>query len=207
MVRTRWMWLAVGVLMGLAVLASDACAAEGTCGGTEKAKQKVELPAAAAEAVKAAFPKAKIEKVKTEDEDGIMVYEVELEEGKTETEVTVSADGLLLEIETEVEMKDVPKAAADVIAKAADGATIKEIEKEEIRAEVKKENGTPRIVKLEKAKVVFSAELVKGDQKGEIEVAADGKVVEELKWKAKGADKPDDDEDDDDDDDNGGATK
>jgi len=39
-------------------------------------------------------------------------------------------------------------------------------------------------VKLDAVKVAYAAEIKKGDQKGEIKVAADGTVVEELKWTA-----------------------
>jgi len=100
-----------------------------------------------------------------------------------------------LSVESKVELKDVPDAAAKVISQAAQKAEIKKIEREEIRAEViKDDKGNAQLVKLEEPKTVFEAELIKGDQRGEIEVAADGTVIEALKWKAKGEKKEDDDD-------------
>jgi hypothetical protein len=98
-----------------------------------------------------------------------------------------AAQGYCLDIATIVEMKDIPKAAAEVIQKAAEGARIKELEKSEIRAEIKKEGEKGKLIKLDNPRYVYEAELLKGDRTGEIEVTADGKVIEELKWKVKGA--------------------
>jgi uncharacterized membrane protein YkoI len=195
MIRTRWLLMGMAVialaLMGAATLPAD----EGC--KKEEAKAKVELPEAAAKAIKDAFPLATIAKVKAEDEDGMKMFEVELKQDKAEIEVTVAPDGTIVEIETEVALKDVPEAARAAISKAADGAQIKEIAKEEIRAEVRKDDkGVATHVKLGTPKIAFKAELVKGDQKGEIEVAADGTVVEPLKWKVKGQDDDDDNDDD-----------
>jgi uncharacterized membrane protein YkoI len=186
------MWVGCAVVMGLALAVSAAYAADEAkpeVKAKPEAKAKVELPEAAAKALKDAFPKATVDDVKMEKEEGVTVYEVELEEGKAEMEVEVAADGTILEVETDIEMKDVPEAAAKAIQAAAEGAKIKEVSKEEVRAEIKKEGETAKIVKLEKAKTLYGAEIVKGDQKGEIEVAADGTVVEPLKWKEKGKEK------------------
>jgi hypothetical protein len=196
MIRTRWLLVGVAVMV-LALLGAATLSADEGC---RKEKAKVELPEAAAKAIKAAFPDATIDEVEIDNEDGMKLFEVELKQGKAEIEVSVAPDGTIVEIETEVALKDVPAAAAAVISKAAEGAQIKEIAKEETRAEVKKDaNGVTTLVKLEKPKIAFEAELVKGDHKGEIEVAADGTVVEPLKWKAKGQDDDDNDDDDDDD--------
>jgi len=148
----------------------------------EGGKAKVELPPAAAEAVAKAFPNMKIEKVKAEEENGVTLFEVELEADKTEVEVEVSADGIIVAVETEIAMKDVPEAAAKVILAAAEGGKVEEVKKEEIRAEVKDK----KLVKLDAAKVVYEAEIEKGDQEGEIAVDASGAIVEPLKWKDKG---------------------
>lgn len=196
MIRTRWLLMGAAVMV-LALLGAATLSADEGC---KKEKAKVELPEAAAKAIKAAFPDATIDEVEIDNEDGMKLFEVELKQGKAEIEVSVAPDGTIVEIETEVALKDVPAAAAAVISKAAEGAQIKEIAKEETRAEVKKnDNGVAKLVKLETPKIAYEAELVKGDQKGEIEVAADGTVVEPLKWKAKGQDDDDNDDDDDDD--------
>ena len=177
------------LFLGVAGCTGENEGAEGKAKGKEEAK--VELPSVAADAVKAAFPKAKIEEVKVEQEEGLTLYEVELEqveaETKTEMEVEVAPDGTLVEIETEIAQKDAPPAVVEAFRAADPDAKIEEVKKIEIRAEIKKaEADKPaQLVKLDKAKIVYEAELKKDDKEGEITVAADGKVVEPLKWEEK----------------------
>jgi len=177
--------LAANLLLAGAVRAAEEVAAGGKAEGKEEAK--VELPAAATEAIKAAFPNAKVEEVEMEEEEGVTLYEVELEQGEVEMEVEVAADGTLVEIETEIAQKNVPEAVLQAIQAAAADSKIEEVEKVEIRAEIKKaEAGKPaQLVKLETAKVVYEAELKKDGKEGEITVASDGKVVEPLEWEEK----------------------
>ena len=152
--------------------------------GTEPEKEaEVELPDAVAKTVKANFPDAQIDKVEVGEEAGITLYDIEFKADQGEIEVTL--DGTVLDIATIITMEDLPKAAAEVIRKAAEGATIKRVEKSEVRAEIKEEGDKGKIVKLDSPRYVYEAELVKGDQTGEIEVDADGKVIEALKWDAK----------------------
>jgi len=181
MIRNRWMWLAVIAILGVAIATAGVYAKEeGKQEGKGEVKAKVELSEAAAAALKAAFPNATIDEAKAEDEHGVKIFAVELKTGKDECDVEVTVDGIILSVATEVELKDVPEAVAKAIKAAAEGATIKEINKEEVRAEIKDK----AVVKLNALKIVYEAELVKGEQKGEIEVAADGTVIEPLKWKA-----------------------
>jgi uncharacterized membrane protein YkoI len=186
MTRTRWMMLGVTVLAALTLTVAMGWAK----GEGGKAKVKVELPPAVAEAVAKAFPTMKIEKVKAEEENGVRLFEVELEEGKTEVEVEVSAGGLIVSVETEIALKDVPEAAAAAILAAAEGGKVEEVKKEEIMAEAK----DGQIAPLTAAKVVYEAEIEKGTQEGEIAVDASGAIVEPLKWKDKGKEGKDEDE-------------
>ena len=183
MSRTRWMPVGVMLLVTLALAASAGCAKEeGARGGKAgEAKAKVDLPEAVAKAIHAAFPKATVDEAKAEDEGGVKVFDVELKQDKTEMDVEVTADGTILAVETNIEMKDVPEAAAKVLQKAAEGATVHEVKKEEVWREIK----DAKIVKLDDVKVAYEAEIKKGDQKGEIKVAANGTIVEALKWKGK----------------------
>jgi len=178
------------LLLTLSLAASSVCAKEeGASGGKAgEAKAKVDLPEAAAKALQAAFPKATVDEAKAEDEGGVKVFDVELKQDKAEMDVEVTADGAILAVETDIEMKDVPKAAAKVLQKAAEGATVHKVRKEEVRAEIK----DAKVVKLDAVKVAYEVDIKKGDQKGEIQVAADGAVVEALKWK--GEDKEEKDE-------------
>lgn len=147
-------------------------------------EEKVELPAAVAKAVKDNVPNAEIDTVTVEKEAGIVLYDIEFKAGKGEIEV--AEDGSVMDVATIIEMKDVPKPAAEAIQIAAAGATIKQLEKSEVRAEIKKEGEKGTIVKLAIPKYVYEAEVIKGTQTGEIQVAPDGKIVEALKWAAKG---------------------
>jgi len=131
------------------------------------------LSSAAVDSLKAAFPKAEIGEAEAEKEDGLDLFEAELTLDGKEIEVLVSPDGVIVEVETEVAMKDLPKAVADAIAKAAAGAKVEEIEREETRAVVR----DGKLVKLAQPKITYEAEFVKGDKEVEVEVAADGTVL------------------------------
>jgi hypothetical protein len=144
------------------------------------AEAKVVLPEAVAKAVKDNCPKAVIEKTDLEEGGGVKLYDIEFKDGMGEIEV--AEDGTVMDVSTVIEMKDVPEAAAEAIRKAAKGASIKQIEKSEVRGELKREGEKVRIVKLDKSMFLYEAELVKGDQRGEIQVAPDGKIVEAVKW-------------------------
>jgi len=183
MKHANWILLGFVVALALALTVSTVSAKQESKEQAKKAK--VELPAAVAKAVKDNFPNAEIDMAEKEEEAGITLYDIEFKAAKGEIEV--AQDGTVMDIATIVEMKDVPKAAAEAIQKAAEGATIKQLEKSEVRAEIKKEGEKGRIVKLDSPRYVYEAELVKGNQRGEIQVAADGKVIEALKWSTKGA--------------------
>lgn len=169
------------VILALALMVWTGCAKQE---GTEPEKEaEMELPDAVAKAVKANFPDAQIDKVEVGEEAGITLYDIEFKADKGEIEVTL--DGTVLDVATIITMEDLPKAAAEAIRKASEGATIKRIEKSEVRAEIKEEGDKGKIIKLESPRYVYEAELVKGDQTGEIGVDADGKVIEALKWDTK----------------------
>jgi len=179
----NWTLLIFVAALALALTASLGWAIEQ--GKSEGKDAKVKLPAAVAKAIKDNRPDAEIDKIEVEKEAGIALYDIEFKTGKGEIEV--AEDGTVMDIATIIEMKDIPKAAADVIQKAAQGAKIKQLEKSEVRAEIQKEGEKGKIVKLASPKYVYEAELVKGKQTGEIQVAPDGKIVEALKWGSEGS--------------------
>jgi hypothetical protein len=182
MKRANWILLGFVAALVLALTVSTGLANQE---GKEQAKKaKVELPAAVLKAIKDNVPNAEIEMAEVEQEAALTLYDIEFKAGKGEIEV--AEDGTVIDVATIVAMKDIPKAAAEAIQKAAEGATIKRLEKSEVRAEIKKEGEKGKIVKLDSPKYVYEAEVVKGNQRGEMEVAADGKVIEALKWSTKG---------------------
>jgi uncharacterized membrane protein YkoI len=157
-------------------------AASTALGQSETSKQ---LPAAVAKVVRDNKPGAEIDKMTIEKEAGVTLYDFEFKAGKGEMDV--AEDGTVLDIATIVEMREVDKAASEVILKAAEGARIMQLSKSEVRAEIKKEGQQGKVVKLAAPRYVYEAELQKGNQVGEIEVDPDGKVIEALKWRAKGS--------------------
>ena len=154
----------------------------------------VDLPKAAARAIKRAFPKAVITGVEEEREGGMKLYEVALVQGGRRVEVEVSTCGVIMEVAGETTVKGLPRAVLNAIGKVAKGASVKRVERTEVRALVK--GGRP--VKLGRPKLIYEAQLRSGDRKAEVEVAADGTILKTPKWKKAGADDDDDDDDDDD---------
>ncbi|MCX5684224.1 MAG: hypothetical protein NT049_11135, partial [Planctomycetota bacterium] len=103
-----------------------------------------------------------------------ITYWAEFQKGDRGGEVTVAPDGTIVEIVTGIEAKDVPEAALAAIRKAAAGATLTEIERDETHAEPV--GGS--FAKLDKVRTVYWAEFARGELTGEITVASDGAVIE-----------------------------
>jgi hypothetical protein len=170
MTTARW------TLLGLAGFLAIALAPT-----TVRAQEKdleAKLPAAAKRTFRDKFPKAVIEKLEAEEENGVMVYDIEFKDGDTEKETDITADGTMLEFTVVIEADDLPQAVKAPIEKAAEGATMKRVERIEISYETK--NG--KTIKLAEKVTHYAVEMTKGVRSAEIVVAADGKVVEEPKW-------------------------
>ncbi len=134
----------------------------------EKA-EKGSLPAAIEAAVKALFPNGTITESEKEKE-GVKVYKVEVKDANTETDVKVAKDGTVMEIESEASLATVPAAVAEAIK--AQNAEVKEVSKEVEYAKV-------QVVKLDTPVTTYSADIIKDGQKIELEIAADGKILEQ----------------------------
>lgn len=188
MKRTKLILLGIIVLLALGLTLSTGCAKKETeeqaetqeMEEPEAIKPEVELPAAVLEAIEANVPDAEIDFVEVVEEAGITFYDIEFKEDRGEIEVT--EDGTVIDVVTIITMEELPEAAAQAIQKATEGITIKQLEKSEIRSEIKKEGEKGIIVKLDTPRYVYEAELMKDDQMGEITVDADGNIVEPLKW-------------------------
>ncbi len=179
MKRILFVLVAFGMIgLGLAAGASQ-----------EQAPPRAKLPPAVLQAIKANCPGAVIGKLEVEKEAGINLYDIEFKAGRGEIEV--AEDGTVMDIATIVALKDIPKPASEAILKAAAGAKITQLEKSEVRAEIRKEGEQGTIVKLNPVKYVFEAELIQGEKRGEFQVAPDGKIVEGPKW---GADEEEEEE-------------
>jgi uncharacterized membrane protein YkoI len=169
MFRRQGMWLMSGlVFAGLAALA-------GTTRAGQSGATKTALPTAVAGAIQKEFPAAAIDKVEVEEELGLKMYEVEIKAGKVEKTLTVSEDGVIAEVGTEVAAADLPAAAAEAVKKAAPGATIKEVDKDQTLAE-------PKLAKLPVPKVTYELKVAKEGKVAEVVLAPDGTVLEAPKW-------------------------
>ncbi len=148
-------------------------------------------PAAAPEAVMAAIRKAaegaeivEVDRVSTRAEvrDGKLVklprekitYWAEFEKGNLGGEIDVAPDGTLLDVSTEVEARDVPEPAMAMIRRAAEGAPMKEIDREETYAEALGD----ALLYPAPPRATFWAAFDRGSLLGEITVAPDGTIVE-----------------------------
>jgi hypothetical protein len=149
--------------------------------GTKEEKVKSsKLPAAVVQAIKTNCANCSIDKATREIENGVTVYDIEFKSGQGE--IAIAEDGSVIDRETVVSIEDVPAAARDAIQKAASEGKVKQVAKGEIHAELK----DGQIIKLTSLRYIYEAELIKGNQRAEIEVTPEGKVIEAPNWKKKG---------------------
>jgi uncharacterized membrane protein YkoI len=157
--KGKWVFVAVLVAALVAVVAYAS------------QDERVELPAAVQAALDAQYPGAEVEESEI-DVEGIRVYEIELQTADgTECEVAIAADGTILEIETETALDKLPQAIRDAIVAAADGAKIEDVTVEEALYEV-------ALQKLAAPEISYEAELIQDGEEVELELAADGSVLE-----------------------------
>jgi uncharacterized membrane protein YkoI len=184
--QSKWILLGCIFILAFVLIISIGCAKkveeqeEVAQSTAQEEKTEVELPAAVVKAIEDKMPNAEIDKVEVEENGGIKLYDIEFKADQGEIEV--AEDGTVIDIVTIITMDDVPEAAAEVLKKAIEGTTIIRIEKSEVWSEVEIDGDLATIVKLDSPKYVYEAEVMKGDQTGECEVAADGTIIEPLKW-------------------------
>jgi uncharacterized membrane protein YkoI len=153
--------------------------------------KKASLPAQAEKSLAESYPGSSIKEVQ-KDEADVKVFDVELAlaDGK-EIDVTVAADGTIMETGNEIEASALPFDTSKIIPS---GGEIKEVESEVTYAVL-----TP--VALDQPKTTYNLEILVDGEKVELEVAADGTVLES---KAKCHHDDDENGDDDKGDDNDG---
>jgi len=145
----------------------------------QKERAKPDLPPPVAKALADNRPNAKIAKLEVEKESGVNLYDIEFQ--ANEGEIEVAEDGTVIDIAVIVQPKDVPKPALAAIRKGAGNAKITQLEKSEVRAEVK----DGKVVQLATPRYVYEAELSRGNQITEIQVTPEGQVIEGPRWKGK----------------------
>ncbi len=137
-------------------------------------------PETVRKAVNATYPNAEIGKTGVEREAGIRIYDIELKAGRGEIEV--AEDGTVMEITTIVGMADIPAAAAETVHRTIKGAEIEEIEKTEVRAEIRHDGKTGSVVRLDVSSFFYVVKVARGWRSAAMKVAPDGGIVQRLKW-------------------------
>ena len=165
------------ILFTVAVVTLTATTAWAIQEGKEEKIKVSDLPAAVAQAARTECPDCEIDKLTREVENGVPIYDFEFKHGKGEMDVT--QDGLVVSRETVVQIDDIPTPAREAIRKAAARGRVTQVLKEEIRAELKEGN----VIKLDTFRYVYEANLVDGNQVGEIVVSPEGQVVEGPTWR------------------------
>jgi uncharacterized membrane protein YkoI len=140
-------------------------------GSAVLAGEKVEpgkLPEKVQAAIKARFPGAEITSAEKEKEGDKIVYDIELKHKGRKYEMDIEENGTVIEIEKEVDLKDVPAAVLKAIEAKYPKSKVKEV------MEVNKVNG-----KEEKPEH-YEVTLETADGKAlEVIVSLDGKTVKE----------------------------
>jgi uncharacterized membrane protein YkoI len=172
MTNARGLLVCVVAFCGLALLPA-AGRAQATKGAGD-----TKLPDAVKKTFDAKFPGAQVHKIDVEEEGGVMVYDLEFRDGAVEKETDIAADGTMLEYTIVIDARAVPAAAPAPIRKAAEGGTMKRVERIEISHETK----GGKVVKLTKPATHYAVEIEKGGKTAEIVVDSDGKVLEEAKF-------------------------
>lgn len=190
MKRKEWLLTVIVVVLSCALTLTVGCgkkkAEEGTetqaMEESEMAMPAVELPAEVSAVIEANFPDAEMSSSEMTEEGGITLYDIEFKDNAGEIEL--AADGTILDVTTIITMEELPEGAATAIAEAAVGMTPTRLEKSEVYSKINMLGATPSLDALDPHKIVYEAELMKDDIRGEIAVDAEGNIVEPLKWEA-----------------------
>lgn len=193
----KWVYWGISVILAFGLMMTPGCTKEENEEPSESAEQAeqsptqeaveaglvepdFELPDAVLAVVEEIFPGAEIYFTEQVEQFGVVLYDIEIKGGQGEIEVT--EDGTVIDVVTVITMEELPEAAAHAIRNAAEGITIKRLEKSEIRSEVRVKNEQGVLVKFESPKIFYEAEVEKDGQTGEITVDARGNIIEPLKW-------------------------
>ncbi len=143
-----------------------------------------QVPAAVMKAVKVKFPTATVEEATKEEEDGVTIFELTIEVGEDDIVVSLKEDGTILEIEKEIEVKDLPPAITAAIKakyskadiESAEEATKGDVVTYEVTIET---DETTRNLVLDKAgKILEDEEQMDDDDEDEVEFTSSFIVVE-----------------------------
>jgi len=141
----------------------------GVVGAGEEKVPLDKLPRAVVDAVKKRFPDAELVSAEKEKDEGKTVYEVAIKNKGQSIEVTLTPEGVITEIEKQIEAKNLPAAVSKALEDKYPKATYKMIE-EVIKVKDGKE-------KLEYYEVLLTTTDKK--KKVEVGVSPEGKILKE----------------------------
>lgn len=95
----------------------------------EKIITKKEVPQAILNAIKKAYPEAKVDHYSVEKEEGKKIYEIGFEQKGRKYEVTYAADGALVEVEETIQADELPAKVKATMEKVFPKYELKVIEK------------------------------------------------------------------------------
>jgi hypothetical protein len=162
--------LLVGALFSTLVFAVAASA--------ENLATDAKLPEPVEKTFRVTFPDAVIQKLSSEVEEGVTVYDFEFKDGEREKETDIAADGTMLEWTLVIPSDAVPEPIMKVFLANAKGGKLGRLE----RIEVDYELADAKAVKLSKQLTRYAAEMTKGSKKAEVIVNSDGSVFEKPEW-------------------------
>jgi hypothetical protein len=111
----------IGVVLGMWVMTTAARADE------EKIALD-KLPKAVTDAIKKAYPDAELKSAEKEKANDKEVYEVVVKNKDATLEIVLTPEGIILAVEKEIAVKDLPKAVADAIEAKYPKSTLKKAE-------------------------------------------------------------------------------
>jgi uncharacterized membrane protein YkoI len=158
--RTSFAGILAGAVLG-------ACLSAGAVLGDEERIPLDKVPKAVREAVQARFPGAKLLGAEKEVENGKTQYEIAVKHEGKKIEATLTHEGKLLEFETRIAVKDMPRAVRRAIESKYRGGKYKAVE-----AVTKVREGNE---KLE----YYEVQIEAGKKKVEVLVTADGRIKKE----------------------------
>ena len=161
MIASRTSRVSAVLVAGVFVLLAAAVSRAG-----QEPKDLDKVPKAVMDALKAKFPRAKIDKWTKETEDGKVIYDIEFKQDGRKAEADLAEDGTIQNFEKEFNAKDLPGAVTEAVEKKYPGSKPKEVmEITEIKDKQEVHGG-------------FEIVLQTADQKEvEVTVAKDGKIL------------------------------
>jgi hypothetical protein len=128
----------------------------------------LKLPSAARAALASTFSGAEV--VDVEEESGATVYEATLERTGGRLEVLLAPSGDVIAVQVPVEARRLPPAVAQAIARVTEGAQVRHLERQEVRAR-------PTWVPLAEPEVTYEVAFVRAGEEFEMEFRPDGSVI------------------------------